>query len=56
MALKRDAWREARATLRKLLAKDEPKLRDDQALRARAFLRQADATMHLPAEIGEHRN
>lgn len=34
MALGKDAWAECRATLTRLLAADEPQLRDNQALRA----------------------
>lgn len=35
MALGRPAWKEARATLQRLLAADEPTLRDNAGLRER---------------------
>ncbi|TRY77615.1 hypothetical protein DNTS_005771 [Danionella cerebrum] len=54
MALGFDAWREARTILQKLLAADEPTLRDDVSLRSRAFVPQSAAIMHLPAEIGDY--
>lgn len=52
MALGRPAWVETRQALQKLLSKDEPTLRENIALREKAFVAQKDATMHLPAEIG----
>ncbi|XP_051896318.1 fumarylacetoacetase isoform X2 [Pristis pectinata] len=54
MSLGRDAWREARAILQKLLSADEPALRDNKELRKKAFVSQDSATMHLPAEIGDY--
>ncbi|NXD15856.1 FAAA Fumarylacetoacetase, partial [Nothocercus nigrocapillus] len=54
MALGRGAWKEARAFLQKLLSASEPILRDNTELRRRAFVPQAAATMHLPAEIGDY--
>jgi fumarylacetoacetase len=54
MALPRAAWKEARETLQKLLSRDDPTLRDSEALRAKAFVNQKEATMHLPAEIGDY--
>ncbi|XP_054858950.1 fumarylacetoacetase [Eublepharis macularius] len=54
MGLGWEAWREARAFLQKLLSADEPTLRDDAELRKRAFVPQASANMHLPAEIGDY--
>ncbi|NXE60216.1 FAAA Fumarylacetoacetase, partial [Calcarius ornatus] len=53
MGLGRPAWSEARALLQKLLSAAEPTLRDNAELRRRAFVPQAAATMHLPAQIGE---
>lgn len=52
MGLPRAAWYEARQTLQKLLSKDEPTLRDEHVLREKAFVKQSEAIMHLPAEIG----
>lgn len=54
MALGRPAWVEARATLQRLLSPGEGALRDDAALRAAALLPQAQATMHLPAAVGDY--
>eukprot|EP00048_Salpingoeca_helianthica_P024790 m.35348 g.35348 ORF g.35348 m.35348 type:complete len:483 (+) comp9586_c0_seq1:174-1622(+) len=54
MALGRPAWREARETLQKLLSADEATLRDDAALRAKALVPQAEATMLLPVAIGDY--
>ena len=38
MAKGREVWRDARSRLQELLAADTPTLRDDAALRARAFV------------------
>ncbi|XP_067411805.1 fumarylacetoacetase isoform X3 [Emydura macquarii macquarii] len=54
MGLGREAWKEARMFLRKLLSAGEPTLRDDSELRKRAFVPQASTIMHLPAEIGDY--
>ncbi|KAL8558749.1 hypothetical protein ACOMHN_043693 [Nucella lapillus] len=54
MSLGRPAWQEGRATLQKILSASEPVLRDNAELRARAFVPQASATMHLPATIGDY--
>ncbi|KAH0620016.1 hypothetical protein JD844_014516 [Phrynosoma platyrhinos] len=54
MALGWEAWKEARACLQKLLSANEPTLRDNTDLRKRAFIPQASAIMHLPAEIGDY--
>ncbi|XP_019389253.1 PREDICTED: fumarylacetoacetase [Crocodylus porosus] len=54
MGLGREAWKEARASLQKLLSAREPMHRDDSELRKRAFVSQASAIMHLPAEIGDY--
>ncbi|WP_185219044.1 fumarylacetoacetase [Paraburkholderia dinghuensis] len=51
IALGRETWRSVRVQLSSLLARETATLRDDAALRARAFVRQADATLHLPVEI-----
>lgn len=51
IALGRDAWREVRIALSGLLARDNPTLRDDAALRHRALVPQSNATLHLPVEI-----
>jgi len=54
MALGRTAWREVRAQLQELLGEDNPRLRDDQPLRDRALLPQAQVEMLLPAAIGDY--
>merc|ERR1719383_544604 len=54
MGLPRACWQEARATLSSLLAADNPTIRDDPKLRAEALVPQAEATMHLPAKIGDY--
>ncbi|KAM4039853.1 fumarylacetoacetase [Anomaloglossus baeobatrachus] len=54
MALGHNAWREARQTLQQLLSVTEPTLRDSKELRARAFVPQSLAKLHLPANIGDY--
>ncbi|XP_073425119.1 fumarylacetoacetase isoform X1 [Dendrobates tinctorius] len=54
MALGRSAWREARQTIQQLLSAREPTLRDSKELRARAFVPQSLAKLHLPANIGDY--
>lgn len=53
MELPKEAWHEARSTLQRLLSKDEGELRDNGALRQKAFVAQSSASMHLPAQIGK---
>lgn len=54
MALGRPAWREARAAIQRLLASDEPTLRDDPGLRDAALVPMAAVEMLLPAAIGDY--
>ncbi|MCA9960027.1 MAG: fumarylacetoacetase [Anaerolineales bacterium] len=54
MALGSAAWQSVRVTLQTLLRHDNPTLRDNAALRQRAFHAQRDVTMHLPAHIGDY--
>jgi len=54
LALGRPVWRRVREILQHLLAANTATLRDDEALRSRAFYRQADVTMRLPARIGDY--
>ncbi|KAJ8965386.1 hypothetical protein NQ317_006460 [Molorchus minor] len=54
MALTPNAWKEARGTLQSLLSVDNPTLKDNADLLSRAFTSQAEATMHLPARIGDY--
>ncbi|MFX1695444.1 fumarylacetoacetase [Paraburkholderia sp. A1RO-5L] len=54
IALGRDTWRSVRVQLSSLLARDTTSgatLRDDAGLRQRAFVKLADAKLHLPVEI-----
>jgi len=51
IALGRPTWRSARAAISDLLRADNLQLRDNQALRAKAFVAQDQATLHLPVEI-----
>ena len=54
MGLSAQHWAETRATVRSLLSRDNAVLRDDSALRARAFVSQSRVKMHLPATIGDY--
>jgi len=54
MGLGKPAWSEARKTIGRLLSADEPRLRDDAALRAAALVPQSEVTMLLPAKIGDY--
>src|SRR5687767_650648 len=54
LALGRPAWRKARAIIQNLLSSETATLRDDSALRARAFHARKEVTMQLPARIGDY--
>lgn len=54
MALGRPAWTAVRAQLLRLLDADEPRLRDDAALRGRALHPFEAVTLHLPVAIGDY--
>ena len=54
LTLGRPVWRRTLEILQHLLAADTATLRDDEALRPRAFHRQAEVTMQLPARIGDY--
>ena len=54
MGLSAQHWAETRATVSSLLSRDNAVLRDDSALRARAFVSQSRVRMHLPAPIGDY--
>jgi fumarylacetoacetase len=54
LALGRPAWRKAREVIQHLLSVETAGLRDDAALRARAFHAQTDVAMQLPARIGDY--
>jgi len=53
LALGRGVWGPVRRRIGELLHTDCPRLRDDQALRARALVPVARVALHLPAEIGD---
>jgi fumarylacetoacetase len=54
MARGRAAWREVRRRVSELLRHDNPQLRDNAALRERAFFRRGSLPMLLPARIGNY--
>ncbi|NOX61252.1 MAG: fumarylacetoacetase [Chloroflexi bacterium] len=54
MAAGRDEWSRVRARLKELLDENTPTLRDNAALRERAFVPLDQVTMHLPAHIGDY--
>ncbi len=54
MALGRPAWKKTRDILQHLLSAETATLRDDSKLRARAFHKQGEVTMQLPARIGDY--
>jgi fumarylacetoacetase len=54
LALGRDAWGEARATVSRLLRADEPRLRDEASLREQVLIPSADAEMLLPVDVGDY--
>ncbi|AQK60067.1 Fumarylacetoacetase [Zea mays] len=52
LGMGRPAWREARATLQKILSADEPVLRDNEALRNKCLVPMSDIEMVLPITVG----
>ncbi len=54
MASGKEIWREVRAAVSRLLRAEEPRLRDDAALRERVVVPMAEVEMLLPAEIGDY--
>ncbi|MGE5191296.1 MAG: fumarylacetoacetase [Deltaproteobacteria bacterium] len=54
MACGRPVWNVVRERLSQLLRHDEPRLRDDAALRREAIIPMADVEMLLPVEIGDY--
>ncbi|WOH12138.1 hypothetical protein DCAR_0831637 [Daucus carota subsp. sativus] len=50
----RPAWKEARATIQKLLSSAEPSLRDNASLRQNGLLPAAQVQMLLPMAIGDY--
>lgn len=54
MALGRPAWKEARATIQKLLSGEEPILRDNLDLQKKALVPLSQVEMVMPATIGDY--
>ena len=54
LALGRPAWKKVREILQKLLAADNPAVRDDKQLRQRVFHPQSDVAMELPVKIANY--
>src|SRR5437588_7136554 len=54
MALGRPVWKKTRQVLQKLLSAENGTLRDNTEFRARAFHKQNEVTMQLPARIGNY--
>ncbi|CAI5946550.1 unnamed protein product [Closterium sp. NIES-65] len=54
MALGRPVWQRTRTALQRLLSADEPVLRDNKPLRAKAFHPQARVSMEMPAVVGDY--
>ena len=54
MALGRPAWKKTRAILQHLLSAETGTLRDNAELRSRAFHKQSEVIMQLPARIGDY--
>jgi fumarylacetoacetase len=54
LALGRPAWQEARSLLSRLLRDSQPTLRDNAALRDKALVPMAEATLLLPVEIPDY--
>lgn len=54
MAMGRPAWKEARATVQKLLSGEDPTLQDNLDLRKKALIPLSEVKMELPATIGDY--
>jgi fumarylacetoacetase len=54
MGAGRSVWGETRRVLIDILRIDNPALRDNAELRTHAFVPMSDATLHLPAQIGDY--
>ncbi|CAI7888052.1 unnamed protein product [Closterium sp. NIES-53] len=54
MALGRPVWQRTRTALQCLLSVDEPALRDNKPLRAKAFHPQARVRMEMPVVVGDY--
>ncbi|KAK3152410.1 hypothetical protein QOZ80_2BG0158520 [Eleusine coracana subsp. coracana] len=54
LGMGRLAWKEARATLQKILSADEPVLRDNEDLRKKCLVPMSDIEMLLPMKVGAY--
>lgn len=54
MAAGHGEWKKARAAIAELLAADNPRLRDDAALRAEVLIPIKNIQMHLPVTVGDY--
>uniref|UniRef100_A0A0E0CHA5 Fumarylacetoacetase n=1 Tax=Oryza meridionalis TaxID=40149 RepID=A0A0E0CHA5_9ORYZ len=54
LGMGRPAWKEARATLQKILSADEPVLRDNEALKKKCLVPMSDTEMLLPIMVGDY--
>lgn len=54
MAAGKAEWSHIRKQIQALLSADEPRLRDNEAMRRRVFFDQGAVTMELPAHIGDY--
>jgi len=54
MSLASGCWAEVRSRVSQLLAEENPTIRDDPVLRGACVVAQEEATMHLPATIGDY--
>ncbi|RYR63322.1 hypothetical protein Ahy_A04g021130 isoform C [Arachis hypogaea] len=54
VSLGRPAWKEARATLQKLLSATEPTLRDNATLREKSLVPMSRVELLLPVQIGDY--
>lgn len=54
MGLTKEAWKEARTKLQTLLGTQSGSLKHNAELYSNALISQSDATMHLPADIGDY--
>ncbi|KAL2932296.1 Fumarylacetoacetase [Bienertia sinuspersici] len=54
LAMGRPAWKEARATIQKLLSESEPTLRDNTSLRQKALIPMSKVEMLVPMTIGDY--
>lgn len=54
MGMGRPAWKEARATIQKLLSEDEPTLRDNTNLREKSLVPMSKVEMLVPMTIGDY--